>query len=179
LLFLHTGEVNKYDNIPYKHFTVKEALTHGVGEVDNIYTIFRNPLDRMLSLYSFYKQIYFTQGLEKNQPEVYKIVKHCGFNEFIKELQHLPVHYHWVDYDYFVCIDGKVPENLTWLWFEELQDSFEYLLEVFGVDRNDARKIELPHIFKSKHIDYKKAYSEQSIEIVRSMFPFAFDGMYC
>jgi len=142
-----------------KHITLEDIKNNCSQNLDDYFSFSfsRNPWDRHLSIFKYYKKMIAHWGDNPGQwnrvCEIYKslVGDFDDFNEFVKGRPNFKeLQTRWLtDNINFV---GKM---------ETLQDSFDNICSRIGI-----QKIELPHLNMSNKIDYKKVYNDKSIDIV-------------
>ncbi len=157
-------------------FLQKEKLQMDPEKIKHVMVLFRNPYDKMVSLYYFYLQ-YFAEALLKNDPAQFELIK-LPFNEWVVELSKGKVRHSWQDYKYFISKkDGTVPSNLIVLRYEDYEASVNKALELFGGKIDES--VKLDHMLKTKRTrDFKSLYDEESEEVVYQLHKWVFDNGY-
>ena len=127
------------------------------------FSIVRNPWDRILSAYTFYKSnkiadflldkdIEFNDWIKIIYKPQYKNLKH---GKLSVQLLQIGNQYHWLtDHQNKICMDFI-------LRFENINQDFDEFTQKF-----DLPQQKFPHINKSKHKHYTEIYNNQSIDIV-------------
>lgn len=158
-----SDEASDRGNPNLKHITLEGIIAHCEQNLSDYFsfTFSRNPWDRHLSIYKYYKKMVAhwgdNPGKWKSVCEEYKrrVDDFDDFNEFVegvpnfKELQT-----RWIT------------DNIDFVGrMETLQDSFDNICSRIGI-----QQIELPHLNISNKIDYKKVYNDKSIDIVSQAY---------
>lgn len=148
------------------HLTAKEIIdTHGVGQVvfRNTYkfTVVRNPWDRVVSQYKY--RIKTNQCNMRDQPIPFKdwVIKVYGKDKdpyyYSNPKMFLP-QVEWLkDYNDEIKINKIVR-------FENLNKEFATVLKDIGING------ELPHYNKTKKVDYRESYDEETKSIIEDWF---------
>ena len=167
---------------PFMHYTLQDiydrrnSLKIDFDNIEKIIIMIRNPYDRIFSLYHFYKQTLVNQGLRRELPNIYNYI-HLEFNQWLIQLEKEDAYYHWYDYDRYITINGKIPENLKIFKFERFNTALRSIVKLFGLEFKE--NLEVPHIFKTKHPKFARVYDRNSYDIINRMLPWAFDkGSY-
>jgi|TARA_R110000824_G_scaffold356208_1_gene543408 chondroitin 4-sulfotransferase 11 len=121
----------------------------------------RNPWDRFLSCYTYFKKYGIRQGHDVATGEI--VNKFSSFEEFthsFKSVQplikssHLKNQTEWLD------------ERLNFVGrFESLQTDFNYICDTIGIAPHT-----LPHQNKSSHKPYDEYYTDEMVEVVRDIY---------
>ena len=171
-------EKNPLEKAPYKHYTLQQAYDNryqlgiNFNELKNVIVFVRNPYAKMLSLYSFYKQIYIDKGLRKNNPNIFKLM-HLDFNQWLVEIEKQPVYYAWFSYERYILLNGVKPDNLVLLRHEKYRTEVEKAMRLFKVKKDEGAK--LPTIFKTTHKHFTKVYNRTGYDVVNGLFKWVFD----
>lgn len=132
-----------------------------------IFTIVRNPYDRLLSLYTYWKEqkaIYKNKNI--NDIDVAQSAwKLKGFNEWV-EFIGLEYHEKHLDNQMAWILNNKneIENDICICRFETLEEDIKKILYKLNIDTK------IPHLNKSKHDSYKKEYSQNSIDIATIRF---------
>jgi len=124
-----------------------------------IFTVLRNPWDRMVSYYFFYRDI-----VKKNEKIANK-AKKFDFKDWISCIYENPKSF---DFIYDNCLDYLTHENKVMvdytINFHEFSEDIDNLKNILN--------LELPilHINSSEHDFYKDYYSEKEIEIISKIY---------
>jgi hypothetical protein len=146
----------------FRHCDLRWYYKHWPEKVKNyfIFTSIRNPYEMVYSHY-YYKKM---QG--KAEATIY------SFNEWV-------FRYHGnIEYQYGYCFKPALEfirldcedVKVHFMYYEKLQETWEDICKQIGI------KKELDHLYPSEKPDYKKAYNNQSIEIIKAKFA---DDFYC
>ena len=143
-LHIHFGSATNIEGI--RHETLTEALeiteTYGLQLADFkvVYATIRHPYDLELSLFN-----YLTQLHKKGRRVHSKIIKHLneGFESYVCNIQY---HRNKVKIEDYFLIDGRLPDNLQLVRFENLKDELEEIDRLFG----NGKRMSIPHLNKSK-----------------------------
>jgi hypothetical protein len=158
-----SDEAGDRGNPSLKHITLEGITAHCNQSLDDYlsFTFCRNPWDRHLSIYKYYKKMVThwgdSSGQWKRVCEGYKglVDDFDDFNEFVegrpnfKELQT-----RWVTGN--IDFVGKM---------ENLQVDFNIACSKIGIN-----EIELPHLNRSSKADYREVYNDKSIDIVTKAY---------
>ena len=131
---------------------------------DLLVTIVRNPWDRALSMFTYYKQLGGGQYLDNNITfeqfciKLFKENSQVFKNHVQKELLIRP-QYDWV------IRNNKNPFDHV-CKFENLDEEFSKLLQL----AKSNNIVPLPHLRKSKTGDYRDYHTETTIEIISECF---------
>ena len=179
------GKKNGYSFEIEKHETVLDIQKY--CERQNFvrlfsFSIVRNPLDRLASWHSYYKDLFEKKMLPSNLCE-----KGCGerflkmeFNEWVRSIRgefdpscsteiDCPLTrmaaqtVHVSDYGGFILVDEIIR-------FEELEDGWDYICSKIGL-----KDVPLPHINRGRGINYRELYEEDTEQIVRDFYKVDFD----
>ena len=138
---------NIYDEKLHKHSTLQDYY-NSIGEDLFNYTIFiniRNPYDRMVSFFF----------------SPHRRVQHFNRDEFAEFIATVPTIENFIDLKILHAGSCKIPSNINFLVFEELNRGFETMCECLGL-----RGVTLPHRNASVRGDYRNYYDEELIDIV-------------
>jgi hypothetical protein len=146
------------------HFTPLALLK------DNDYFRFgfvRNPLDRLLSCYA-QKIVYYERELGM-QPLLWRygkaFDKDLSFAEFVEAVARIPDRVsdiHFRSQHTFLYHRGKLMVDFVG-HFEQLEQDWNFLREKFGLP-------ELPHQNRSRHVDYREAYTPELAAIAAKRY---------
>ena len=127
------------------------------------FTIIRNPWDRMVSIFHFYKYG-GAQGCGYDHCQIETDV----FSEFPDEFLNKPEDWEWAyvtQKEWSLDTSGK--DNVFFGRFEHLHDDFQKLLSSLGV----PFQVSLQHHRKSKRAtDYQSYYTQRAKDIVSEIF---------
>jgi len=158
------------------HIRARE-LKEKLGESWDEYFKFcfvRNPWDRLVSAYLFYKQsvssvsslISFTQEHYKKHTVLGQQINRCSdFREFCRNLNTFELDLHFEPQINFITdVDSSV--------IVDYMGRFENLKEDLGIicDTIKIPRIELPHYRKTKRKDFRLYYDDEIKEIVRKNY---------
>lgn len=137
--FMHRAKLNKRDGKVGQHSTlsdVKELYGDSIADY-HIFTIHRNPWDRILSLYLMnYKHNNFNFPLV---PEI-KGRRYVSFPDFYKTIT--PHHTHAEDFFHYMEVDGIIPNQLQLLDFNNIEEEFTQYWKSIGREM----PIPFPHV---------------------------------
>ena len=124
-----------------------------------IFTVLRNPWDRMVSYYFFYRDI-----AERNE-EITKKAKKFDFKDWVSYIYENPKSFSFIDDN---CLDyltykNKVMVDFT-INFHNLSEDIDYLKNILHL------KLPTLHVNSSKHDFYKDYYSEKEVEIISKIY---------
>lgn len=135
-----------------------------------IISVIRNPYDRLVSNYEFWKTCY-----DKNNIH---FAHEAAFTRTYKE---------WViewlvntDFSqaqptkYFMTVDGKVPDNVVVLRFENIEQEINDLIKSLGIETDEK----FPHNNKTKHKDYNLYYDDELRQVVYDWEKWCFENYY-
>lgn len=147
-----------------KHITLENLKAHTNKNLDSYFSFSfcRNPWDRHLSIYKFYKKS--IKKWEKNIPpqwfEHYQRYTNLvggfqSFNDFVKSRPRwVELQTHWLS------------KNIDFIGrMENIQSDFNIICDKIGIDR-----LKLDHLNKSNEKDYREVYNEESIDIVAKAY---------
>jgi len=158
-----SDEASDRGNPTLKHITLEDIIAHCNQSLSDYlsFTFCRNPWDRHLSIYKYYKKMVAHWG---DNPGKWKSV--CkGYKELVDDFD---------DFNEFV--EGRPDfKELQTRWItgnidfvgkmENLQVDFNIACSKIGI-----KEIELPHLNLSNKIDYREVYNNQSIDIVSKSY---------
>ena len=146
-------------DVEYKHHDVRFYFAN-FKEFDDYFkfSIVRNPWDRLVSAYNFYKNSM-------------KLIDFT-FEEFIEKIgnkESMLDSISFIDYAIKPCfhkirIKGNIVVDFVGK-FEKLQEDFDYVCERVGME-----SVKLPHVKKTKHNYYSEYYTEKLIDIVEEVY---------
>jgi len=132
-----------------RHATLEEAqkflkpLNKDIKSFEKIYAVIRNPYLLEISLFNYYTKLYKSGAINLDKaPRRKKAIENGVFDTFVKEKFY---HRNNLNIRKYVTIDGKIPENVTLIKFEELQDEFLKIGKEYGNGNQD-----FPYLNKSK-----------------------------
>ena len=154
----------------------KELLDLDPNKIKYVVVLFRNPYDRMVSLYHFFKQ-FQSRNLKENFPELFEIAK-LPFPKWVVALGKLKKHYTWTDYkEYIILKDGTLPTNLIVLRYEDYEESAHKIVELFGGKVDST--IQIRHDNKTERPkDWRMFYTKEAEEAVYRYHKWVFDNGY-
>jgi len=121
------------------------------------FTFVRNPWDRLVSAYC-----YLMQG-GRNRFDVQDKLKYlgnCSFRECVLRLDDIREQQHFQYMSYWL------PRHVDFVGkFERLQEDFNVVCDRIGL-----KHIELPHVNRGLHNDYKSYYDDETWEIVANKY---------
>ena len=133
------------------------------------FTFCRNPWDRLVSLYSYYKEtLDFHRGRHLPEEVVDSFKSFCLYIQDDEILA--PTQLSWI-------LDLDEKPNIDFIGrFERFDSDWEVVCKKIEM-QNDTEDednyellIKLPHLNKSNHRDYKEYYDKQLIDIVRKKY---------
>ncbi len=172
LIFIH---IPKTSGISIQHLLFGQKIynphrksLHLLNNLDGYqgyttFTVVRNPLDRLVSVYYHYIQ---GGNASRYDKEIGNYLKDLGFRKFILNLDNLEVpHYDEIEYmlysqTYYIYRNGKKCIDLIF-HFEELSELSFYLSTNYDLPS-------LPHLNKSQHKDYLSYYDNEMISSVKN-----------
>jgi len=132
-----------------RHATLEEAKTFlktykkGIKSFEKIYAVIRNPYLLEISLFNYYTKLYKSGAINLDKaPRRKKAIENGVFDAFVKEKFY---HRNNLNIRKYITIDNKIPENVSLIKFEELQDEFLKIGETYGNGNKD-----FPYLNKSK-----------------------------
>ena len=146
-------------DVEYKHHDVWFYFKNFLYFDDYFkFTFVRNPWDRLVSAYHFYK----------NDMKLIDFT----FEEFIEKIgnkEPMLDSISFIDYAVKPCfhkiqIEGNIVVDFVGK-FEKLQEDFDYVCERVGME-----SVKLPHVKKTKHNYYSEYYTEKLINIVEEVY---------
>ena len=166
----------------WKHATLrgiykrKKKLDLDPNKVKYVIAMFRNPYDKMVSLYHFYKQT-LAQLLRRDNPKQYEITK-LPFHEWVVALKKFDLAYTWRSYEHFIELpDGNLPQNLIILRYENYEKDVREALKLFGGKVDDSAEIK--HLMKSNRPrNWRELYDKESEEAVYQFHKWVFNKGY-
>ncbi|MEN8805742.1 MAG: sulfotransferase family 2 domain-containing protein [Wenyingzhuangia sp.] len=141
------------------------------------YSIVRNPWSRMLSVYTYWKQMTPNHKYYRFDKEACKVIQDndMSFKEFIVKLLEPKVYFHIVgdpnkemvhlrsQYSFFT-VGGQYKMDFVGR-MENLQEDFDFICEDIGIPRQ-----ELPHVNKSSHKQYTEYYDDETIDVISKVY---------
>lgn len=151
------SEYVKWDTHP-KYSTIIENKDNNFS-----FTVVRNPWDRMVSLYHYFKNIAVHEGSQFLKLNAVNMETYPTFNEWILKINtfKIPSDY-WFDgaTNQQEWLDGPVDLIIR---YEELSGKFKQVQAIFDCN------IELPHIYASGRGNYKDYYTDESRKFVAKL----------
>lgn len=119
----------------------------------------RNPWDRVVSLYSYYKS-----GGNQRADLSIKNKMPNNFKSFVIDKWNIIPRSHRIEQFNYIKADGKI-NNIDFIGkFESIDKDWEYVAKKIGVDKN------LPHIRASKHKKYLEYYDDETRQIIENRY---------
>lgn len=131
-----------------KHVTARQYSTTTYWDKYFTFTFVRNPWDKMVSFYEYYKKI-------RKQPG-------ARFSEFLDDEHWSPMFHNQLD---LLTPHPGEPEIDYIGRFENLQNDFDYICDRIGVPRQ-----KLPHKNSTDHEHYTEYYDDETRRIVAKRF---------
>lgn len=131
-----------------KHVTARQYSTTTYWSDYFTFTFVRNPWDKMVSFYEYFKKI-------RKQP-------HVEFLDFLEEKHWLPMFTNQLD---LLTPHPGEPEIDYIGRFETLQQDFNVVCDKIGIPQQ-----QLPHKNKTSHRPYTEYYDEETKQIVAERF---------
>lgn len=139
-----------------KHVTIRRLLTEGYREMlanYHVFTVVRNPFDRMVSIYFYHQQ---REGKGEGTKQ--------GFARYVEEYDAIHRNPHWRKNQYeWISDNGQMCVD-TILRFETLAKDFAQLCEKLKLSAK------LPHTNKSRHRPYREYYTPELRRIIEKRF---------
>ena len=140
---------------------IKVLKEKNIKNIDKyfIFTVLRNPWDRMVSYYFFYKDII------KTNEDIAVKAKKFNFKNWIDCIYENPTKFSFMYDNYldYISYENNVIIDYT-INFHEFSKDVEFLKELL---RFNAPTL---HINPSKHEFYKKYYSDKEIEMISEIY---------
>ena len=141
-----------------------DLLPEDVVEKSFIFSFVRNPWDRIVSLYCFWKNS--TYLTDKNQSD-YIVKNNLDFKSFVINLMQMDsIFYqkrHPMPYIDFFFMN---PSNIDFIGkFENFQEDFNVVCDKIGIPHQ-----KLSHVNKGKHKHYTEYYDEETKQIVAELY---------
>ena len=163
----HINNQFKYDRATWSHanYMEYESVLKSMDKM-LIFTVVRNPFDRILSLYSYWTQS--RNPLTKsfiNSLDVAKSSKEMDFNRWIDFIgqhscgRHLDTQLSWLRNK-----DGMINPSIQILRFENLQSDMDIICDRLKVKNN------IQHLNKSIHVPYQESFNTNSRDIIAKRF---------
>ena len=161
-----SSDASERGNPSFKHMRKEDLEKYCLNDLNDYFTFSfsRNPWDRHLSIFKYYKKMIKFWEQHNAQKEKWKnVYKHYkklvgkteDFNDFVKNNPNFAeLQTYWITKK--INFVGKM---------ETMQDSFDYICEKVGID-----PIKLPHLNISNKIDYRTVYNDESIDIVAKSY---------
>jgi hypothetical protein len=157
-----------FGNLAGGHMTLEEYLN--VFEPEHIdayfkFTIVRNPWDRLVSAYFFLKKGGF--GDRDRDWFNEELSSFASFDDFVKRWVNEENIWKWHHFrpQYHYMLDKREKVPLDFIGFlENLDEDFAFISQRMGLT------VALPKSNKSEHNNYQDYYSEESKEIVKSVY---------
>jgi len=175
--FISKGQVNELADCELEktdivvgrgHENLKQSadiVAEAGGDINSMKGIFcciRNPYDLMVSNYHFMRQTYH-QNTEKAN---FVIAHENNFVDFCEKVG-VSSPRNWM------AIDGKQPDNLQIIRFEQMNDDLNHYAEKFGFDMPV-----LGHLNASKRAHYSEYMCERTENAISEKFAYWFDEGY-
>lgn len=136
---------------------------HDFDALELIVVVARNPYDLAVSKYQFLRHSYATQPAMRSRPN-FAIAARNGFAEFCR-LVRVP------DFALYSQIDGRRPDNLRVLRFEDLRTGFRQVLEELGL----PERVAMPHLNASQRADAREMIDPATKRVIDTRFAAIFD----
>jgi len=149
-------------------------------EENKIITLIRNPYDLLPSFWRFWRRLHNLNNEHRRRNRQSFAANDREFGEFVEwfrdEMKHKNGGSALSFWDYF-NIDGKIPDNLTIVKMEDM-DQFPVKLKELGVPIDDS--ITIPVVNKTPKDKYQNwKHTNKTKELIREMFKWTFDqGFY-
>ena len=172
------GQIREIADCDHTNLTVIEGRGHENMEAarkilaeqnKSLYTFqsiivaIRNPYDLMVSNYFFMRKTY-----KHNKHRInFQIAKENNFEDYTLKVGFAPL-------ETWMTINGKQPENLRIIRFENLQEDLDNFAKEFTL-----KPVKLPHINPSSHDHYSKYLTKISEAAIYRKLKYLFDeGFY-
>lgn len=147
---IHSKLQNDFDKIKENNSDFKKYF---------IFSMIRNPWDRMVSYYFFYKHTI------KTNEEISLNAKKYDFNDWLEIIYENKNDYYFVHENYldYLTIDGIVCVDylMNFYYFEDECNNLKKILKI---------NCENLHVNKTEHKYYKEYYSDKLIELVNNIY---------
>lgn len=165
---IHKG--NKFNNLEYRHNTIKEDITilnkyYNHIKTNDIlfFTCLRNPWDRMVSFFHYIRELNIDENY-KHWSKYHEICKKGTFTDFInyaskntKMISTCRSYKERLFYKNQILCDYVIN-------FHKIEQDITFIKNLFGIQKK------LPKINSSQHKSYKFYYTSKTQEIVHNMF---------
>jgi hypothetical protein len=157
-------EVMARRSLNIKHITLENLKAHTNKNLDSYFSFSfcRNPWDRHLSIFKYYKKS-IKKWEKKCPPQWFEHYQRYTnlvggfqyFNDFVKSRPRwVELQTHWLS------------KNIDFIGrMENIQTDFNIICDKIGIDR-----LKLDHLNKSNEKDYREVYNEESIDIVAKAY---------
>ncbi len=174
LLQMEISSTDLKEDIHYQHFPyIKKYKINKYYKNYFKFCFVRNPWARLVSCYL--NKIYVEPGKHKSDTRFVTFGDNSkyfrmgmSFEEFVEAVCRIPdknADSHFVSQHTYITDDnGNVLVDYIGK-IESFVDDFEYVREKIGI-----KDLTVPHLMKSKQVNYKKYYSEKTAEMVRQRY---------
>lgn len=156
-----------------RHATLAEAKDFlkghkiGIKSFDKIIAVIRNPYLLEISLFNYYTKLYKSGAINLDKaPRRKKAIENGVFDAFVKEKFY---HRNNLNIRKYITIDDKVPDNVSLIRFEELQEEFIEIGKKYGNGNTD-----FPYLNKSKKGDIKEHITPELELIIYRKYKWVF-----
>lgn len=165
---IHKG--NKFNNLEYRHNTIKKDLTiinqyYKHIKINDIlfFTCLRNPWDRMVSFFHYIRELQIDENY-RHWSKYHEICKKGTFTDFINYAsEHTNMISTCRSYKQRLFYKNQLLCDYV-INFHKIEKDIKYIKKIFGIQKN------LPRINTSQHKSYKFYYTSKTHEFVSNMF---------
>ena len=162
---------NRHNSLSEALAFIKTIKNKQLNDFKRVLVVIRHPITLE---YSYFKHIQKPRVKKRRKNTRFKDLSGRSFEYFI---EHAPYHRSDHPQEAFFLIDGKIPENVTLIKFENLAEEFTAAVREF---LPDGEKEPFPHRNKSKaEVTLEHDLSEREKELIYKKHAFMFDeGFY-
>ena len=147
----------------------------GTDSVRKVITLFRNPYDRLVSLYYFSRRVHAENLYGGAGVPSVRVAATVGFVEWLAwllENDFRGVH----QYENYITLNGELPERLEVFFYEDIPKCFNKIMGLFGVSVGD--NYAFPHSVKTPHPPWRGLYDAGSEAAAYELSKWTFDSGY-